>query len=103
MRENWCTAEGAHRRVILHMTWPASVRPVHEHGVIADQAIVGDVRVGHDQIVAAEARDAAALDRAAIHGAEFAKLVRVADFERNALARVGQILRIAANRAEWTR
>ena len=65
--------------------------------MIADHAIVADVRVGHDQIVAADARGAAALDRAAMHGAELAKLVRVAHFEPHALARVGQILRIAAD------
>ena len=63
-------------------------------------AIVADVRVGHDEIVAADARGAAAFHGAAIHGGEFAEFVVIADFERDALAVVCEILRIAADYAE---
>ena len=65
--------------------------------MIADHAVVADVRVRHDQVVAADASHAAALDRAAMHGAEFAKLVRVAHLKPHALAGVCQVLRIAAD------
>ena len=63
------------------MMCPASCAPFDQDHVIADHAIVPDVRVGHDQVVAADARRAAALDRAAMHRAEFAELVRIAHFE----------------------
>ena len=68
--------------------------------MVADDAIVRDMRVGHDEIVAAHAGDAAAFDRAAVYGGEFAEFVGVADLQRDALAVVGQILRIAADDRE---
>jgi hypothetical protein len=73
---------------------------IDKNRVAADLAIVADVRVGHDEIVAAEARGAAALERAAIHRGEFVKFIIVADFERDAFTSVGEILRVATDDAE---
>ena len=56
--------------------------------------------VRHDEIVAAQARGAAAFHGAAIDGGEFVEFVFVADFERDAFAFVGEILRVAADYAE---
>lgn len=87
--------------VIVHGDVPGERRAIHENRVAADLAIVADVRVGHDEIVIAETRDAAAFHGAAIHRGEFAKCVAVSDFERDALACKRQILRIAANDRKW--
>ncbi len=75
-------------------------RSVDENRVIAHHAIVADVRVGHDQVVAADASDAAALLRAAANRAKFAEIIAIADFERYPLAGKRQILRIATNSGE---
>ena len=82
------------------MTWPGERGAVDEHGVAADLVVVADVRVIHDQIVIADTRDAAAFGGAAIYGAEFAKCVFVADFERDAFSSEGAVLRIAADHRE---
>ena len=90
-------AERADPGIVLDDAVPGQLSSICENHVIADQAVVTDVRVSHDQIVAAEASDAAAFDRAAMHGAELAKLVFIAHLEPYPLARVCEILRIAAD------
>ncbi len=70
---------------------------VHKYGVIAYRAIVSDMCVGHDQVMAADSRDAATLHRATVYRGELAKFVGVPDFQRHTLAFIGQILRIAAD------
>jgi hypothetical protein len=65
--------------------------------VIADQTIVADMSVRHDQVMATKAGDPSAFDRSPIHSGELAKLVRVAYLQRHLLASVSQILRIAAD------
>ena len=89
-------AKRADPGVVLNHDVPGELRSVGKDDVIADDAVVADMRVGHDQVVAADARRAAALDRAAVYGAKLAKLVGIAHLEPDTLARVGQILRIAA-------
>ena len=54
--------------------------------LIADHAVVRDVRVGHEQVVVADARDALVVRRAAIDGAALAEHVAVADLEPRRLA-----------------
>src|ERR1700691_2275355 len=83
--------------VVFNHNVPGELCSICKDDVIADDAVVADMCVGHDQVVAADTRRAAALDRAAVHGAKLAKHVRIAHFEPYALARVGQILRIAAH------
>ncbi len=67
MRVNWCTqAERADHGVIVHMNVAGELRAILENDAVAEDAIVGDVRIGHDEIVAADAGDIAALVRAAV-------------------------------------
>ena len=72
-------------------------RSVGHDYVIADGAVVRDVGVGHNEVVAAEASQASAFDGAAIDGDEFADDVVVADFEARGLAVVADILRREAD------
>src|SRR5712692_1430416 len=73
---------------------------VGKDGVVAHAAIVCDVRIGHEEIVAADAGDAAALPGAAADGDELAEDVRIAGRELGALAAILQVLRVAADRAK---
>jgi len=50
--------------------------------VVADDAVVRDVRVGHHKRVAAEFRDHPAAFGAAVNGRELANHVVVAEFQR---------------------
>src|SRR5690606_19267195 len=67
---------------------------------IADQAVVGDMAIGHDPVVVADPGNAAALHRAAVDGAELPDDVAVADLEQGRLALVLLVLRILAYRGE---
>src|SRR6202041_280042 len=60
-----------------------------------------DVRIGHDQVVAAHPRHALRLGGRPVDGHIFANLVVVADFEARRLAFVRNILRSETDRAEW--
>ena len=101
MRVNWWTRrKGADDGVVLHMNVSGELRAVFENDAVADDAIVRDVRVGHDEIVAADARDVAAFVRAAVGGGKFAEFIGVAHFEPGALAVIGEVLRIAADGGE---
>src|SRR5580698_6429939 len=95
-RELMQQAKRADPGVVLDHDVSGELHSVCEDDVIADYTVVADMRVGHDQVVAADPRRAPALDRAAVYGAKLAELVGIAHFEPYALARVGQILRIAA-------
>jgi len=65
--------------------------------VIGELAIVADVRVGHDEIMVADARDAAAFRRPNVDADELADAVIRADIERRvSAALVAQVLRRAA-------
>ena len=78
----------------------AERRVVREHAVRADDAVVPDVRAGHEQIVAADARDQLILGGAAIDRAVLAEGVAVADLQPRRLAVVFQVLRRGADRGE---
>src|SRR5271156_856530 len=93
-------AERAHLRVVFDDDVAGKRRAIHQNIEIPQLTIVPHVRVRHDQIVAAHARDAAALHRAAIHRGKFAELVVVAHFDGNALAFVSEVLRIATHHRE---
>ncbi len=66
---------------------------IGEDDVVADYAVMGNVGVGHDQSMAADARQASALGGAAIDGNELADNVVVADLEARGLAFIAQVLR----------
>ena len=69
----------------------------HDHAV-ADDAIVRDVRLGHDQTIIARLRQHAAARRAAMNGNELADAVSFADARLGRLAFVFQILRCESDR-----
>jgi hypothetical protein len=87
-------------RVVFYGDVAGEGGAVDENIVVAELAVVADVRVRHDEIVAAEPRGAAAFYRAAIHRGKFAKGVVVADFDSYALPGEGEVLRIAADNRE---
>ena len=84
---------GADHRPVPHRHVPAQRDGVGQHHVIADVHIVRHVRVGHQQVVVADAGDQAAALGAAMDGDEFADVVAVADARFGALAVVFQVLR----------
>ncbi|MEY5013418.1 MAG: hypothetical protein RLY69_1133, partial [Verrucomicrobiota bacterium] len=69
---------------------------VGEDDVIAELAVVGDMRVAEQQIVGANARRRVIVG-AAMHGAVFAELVEVADFEHGRFALVLEVLGFSAD------
>src|SRR6202044_1450565 len=75
----------------LHM--PAHGRAVGEDHLVADPAVVRDVGIRHEQAVRTDARDAMTLGRTAVHGAELAKHIALADDELRRLALVLLVLR----------
>ena len=79
-------------------TCPASVALFAKIVSVADVAVVRDVRVGHEEVVRADRRDAAAADRAAVDGDELAEDVVVADAQLGPLALELQVLRLGADR-----
>ena len=70
---------------------------VREDDAIADDAVVRDVRVGEEVPPAADDRFRAG-QGAAVHRAEFAEGVAVADFEKGRLAFVFEVLRFLSDR-----
>ena len=80
-------------RPLLHLHVAAQGRRVGQNNVIADFAIMRDVRLSHNQDMAPHASHAAAFYGAAADGNELANLVVVADFKTGRFAGVGQILR----------
>src|SRR5215472_5858974 len=93
-------AKGADSGMVFHADMASQRCAIHKNRAIANEAIVCDVRVGHEHVVAADARHAAAFFCATAHGHELAKLISRANFQRNVLARKSQVLRFAADRAE---
>ena len=78
----------------------AERRGIAENRVVADVAIVRNVRVGHEHVVVADVGDAAAPFGAAMNRHEFAKHVAIADDQLGRLAVKLQILRDQPDRRE---
>ena len=70
---------------------------VGEHDLVADHAVVRDVRVGHEQVVVADAVTPLSWRGAAIDGAALAEHVAVADLQARRLAVVLLVLRRIAD------
>ena len=83
----------AHDDPVAELHVPGQRGVVSHDAVAADAAVVRDVREGHEQVVAADGGDAAAVRGAAIHGGELAEHVAIADLEARGLALVLEILR----------
>src|SRR6266481_3188645 len=73
---------------------------VHEQRIVADLAVVPDVRVRKKKIVIANPRDTAALRGSPADGYMLAKNVCTAHLQFDALATESVVLRIAANHAK---
>src|SRR5258708_27819510 len=92
-------AEGSHIRIIIDNHVPGKRGAIRENGVAADNAIVSDVRIRHEQIVAADPRNAASLLGTAADRGKFSKPVFITNLKFRGLAAEFQILRIPADRA----
>jgi hypothetical protein len=90
-------AQRTNRGPILDDDVAAQGRGVGHDYVVADRAVVSDMGVSHDEVVAADASEASALDGTAIDGDELANDVVVANFEPRGLAVVADILRSKAD------
>ena len=83
----------AHRRPLFDDDMASQSCGVGQDDVVADYAVVGNVGVGHDQRMIADAGQASALSGAAIDGDELAYGVVVADFEARWFVLIAQVLR----------
>ena len=93
-------AKGSDTRVIIDVDVPGERGSIRENRVTANDAIVGNVRIGHEQIVAADPRDSASLRRAAADRRKLTKVVCISHHKFGSLAVEFQILRIPADRAK---
>src|SRR5699024_11010930 len=67
------------------------------HGnAVAKHAVVGDMHVGHEQVVITDHSDALVQHGATVHAAKFADHVAIADFEACRLTLVGPVLGLGA-------
>ena len=73
---------------------------VGEDRMVAHDAIMSDMGIGHDPVVVADERDARILDRPAIDRRVLANRIAIADLEPGILAVVFLVLRVVANRRE---
>ena len=89
--------KAADDRKIVHTHMPAEGGPVGHDDVVAELAVMGDVRVGHTQVAAADAGQAAPAFRAPVERGEFTDAVIVAEFQPRHFALELEILRHAAN------
>src|SRR5688500_1230172 len=89
-------AEGADGRVVADLDVAGERGAVGEDHPVADPAVVGDVAVRHEQAVAADRGQTAALAGAAVDGHELPKVIAVADLQAGALAAELEILGVEA-------
>ena len=85
---------------LADLDMPAQGGAVGEDGLVADDAVVGDMCVRHQQDVIAQPRDALIVGRAAVDGTALAEDVAVADLQPRRLAGVLLVLRRAADGGE---
>ena len=91
----------AHRSPILDDDMATQGRTVGHDYMIANRAIVGYVSVGHNQIVAADFRQASPFCGATVNRDEFANDIVVANLEPRGLTFVTQVLRRESNGRKW--
>src|SRR5208337_1456417 len=73
---------------------------IDQHGVIANQTVVPNMRVRHDQSMAADAGNSSAFRGSAIDGYIFADHIVVAHLEPGGLTGEGYVLRVPTNHGE---
>ena len=97
MRTNWCTGvSAADDRPVLDRDVAGELHGVGEDDVVADAAVVGDVRVGHEQAVARRCASSRPRSLARFSGHVLADHRVLADLEVRRLAAVLEVLRRAA-------
>ena len=84
--------------VVLHMDVARELCSVYQDGVVADDTVMGNVHIGHDEVMAADPSTIPALVRAVAYRRELAKLIGIAYFKPAPNARIGEIPR-ATDRA----
>ena len=87
-------------REIADLDVPAQGGHIGQDDLIADAAIVRHVRIGHQEIVVADARHAVAVHGAAVHRDAFTNDIAVADLEPGWLPLVLFVLGRVAQRGE---
>src|ERR1700751_3611788 len=93
-------AQRAHHGPFFDRHMPRESRAIDQHGVVSDNRIVPNMRIRHDQGVAAHLGHASAFYRASIDRHALANFVVVANFQPCGLALVSDVLRRHANRAK---
>src|SRR6266700_3718533 len=83
----------AHRGPFFHDDMASQSCGIRQNDVVADYAVMSNVGVGHDERVASNARDSAALGCAAIEGRKLADDIVVSDLEPRRLSFVTNVLR----------
>src|SRR5260370_25878675 len=73
---------------------------VDQHGAVADDGIVADMRVGHKHRMAADARHAAAFDGAAVDGDALADDVVISHLQPRFFPAITDVLRLNPDGAE---
>src|SRR3979411_2442438 len=94
------SGEPAQHGIVPNLDVTGKRRHIGEKRGVADPAVMRDMHVGHDPVIAADARDARILRGAAAEGAVFADGVAVADLERGRFTGVFLVLGGSAERAE---
>ena len=85
------------RGMVVHPDVPAQKRCVGNDDVASQAAIVGDVRAGHEKVVAADDRHAFFFLGRSIDRDRFAKHVVIADDDLRVAAPIADVLRMAAD------
>src|SRR5881396_3446750 len=94
------SGKAAQHGVVADLDVTGKSRHIGEDRVVADLAVMRDMHVGHDPVVAADACHAHVLHGAAAESAVLADGVAVADLERGRFAGVFLVLGRPAERAE---
>src|SRR5512135_649493 len=89
--------KGADHGIILDDDMSRQGGPVRKNGMVAYDAIVRDVCIGHKQVPVADSGDPASALRSPVHGDEFTKSVAFADCRLGSFSMEFQVL---GNRAD---
>src|SRR5271165_320177 len=92
--------QSAHDHPIAELHVAAQGGAIRHHDLVAESAVVRDVRIRHQQIVIADAGHALVVGGATVHRDRFAKYISVPDFEARRLTVVFLVLGRIAQRGE---
>ena len=91
----------ADARTVGDLNVPGKRRRVCHDDIASELAVVSDVGLRHEEIVAADAGDAAAAGGAAMDSYKLANVVSLADLNCRRFTAVLEVLRCMADRDEW--